>query len=344
MSAAKKTNVVEWTNVGPDEIIWTYPFEDLRWGTQVVVHEYEAAIFMRDGKIYDVLNPGRHAIDTQNLPFLTKTFNLFSGYGETPFKAKIVYVALKQFKGKFGTNTRLKLSPNTMYMTELQSFGNYWFRILDPILFLTQFAGGTTAISTLNVNEFVRAFFTELFMQELARYAVTDVYSHLEETSRKIKNDNIPESFKQRGLELLDLKVEGITLPFLEKMEREDPKYGAALVSALQRGQEGDLVKTIETMRALGNAPGAGLLGAFFAMPQMFAGMGQPSPQPSSAGFASGSGGTPPPAQQPSTATQPQVKSSVDKLRELKQMLDEGLITEEDYNNTKTRILAEMRG
>lgn len=81
-----KTNVIEWVNPGPDDILWVYPYEDIRWGTVLVVHEYETAIFMRDGKIYDVLPPGRHVLTTQNLPLLTRAYRLIAGYGETPLR------------------------------------------------------------------------------------------------------------------------------------------------------------------------------------------------------------------------------------------------------------------
>jgi len=81
-------------------MLWVYPYDDLRWGSMLVVNEYEKAIFMRDGKVYDVFPAGRYLITTQNLPLLTSAFNLLAGYGETPFKAKVVFVSLKQFKSK----------------------------------------------------------------------------------------------------------------------------------------------------------------------------------------------------------------------------------------------------
>jgi len=335
-----KTNVIEWANAGPDDILWVYPYEDIRWGSVVVVHEYETAILMRDGKAYDVLGPGRHTLNTQNLPLLTRAYRLVMGYGETPFKVTVIFLALKQFKGRFGTNTRVKLSPNALYTTELQSYGNFWFRVSDAVLFLTQLAGGAKTLSTQDVTNFIRSFFTELFMQELGKHAATDIYTRLEEVSRKIKADVIPEAFKQRGLELVDLKVEGASLPLLEKMEKEDPTYGLPLLMAMQNGRESDvlqLVKTVESMRALGKSSGAGFMGALFAIPQMLGAPPQQYPPPQAYGPQS-AGGTPQP-----TAPSAQAKTPVEKLRELKQMLDEGLITQEEFDKTKQQILGEFK-
>ena len=65
--------VIEWasSNANSDEIIYKYPNEDITWGAQLVVHEYEMAVFFRDGKAYDVFGAGRHTLTTLNLPLLT---------------------------------------------------------------------------------------------------------------------------------------------------------------------------------------------------------------------------------------------------------------------------------
>ncbi len=39
---------------------------DLRFGSQVIVRESQAAVFFRDGRALDVLGPGRHTICTAN--------------------------------------------------------------------------------------------------------------------------------------------------------------------------------------------------------------------------------------------------------------------------------------
>ncbi|ADV64849.1 SPFH domain-containing protein [Desulfurococcus mucosus] len=328
---SRRTNVIEWVNPGPDDILWVYPYEDIRWGSVVVVHEYEAAVFMRDGKIYDVLPPGRHTITTQNIPLLTRAYNLVMGYGETPFKARIVFISLKQFKGRFGTSTRVKLGPRTLYMTELQAYGEYWFRVADPVLFLTQVAGAVPELSTPAVTEFLRGLFTEQFIQELANYTAIDVYTRLTEVTTRIKTGTIYEALKQRGIELIDVKIGGVSLPQLEKMEKEDPTYGLPLLLAIQKGEEDkvlEIIRTVETMRALGRSPGVGVLGALVALPQMLPQTMAPQVQQQ--------------PQQPQVQ-QPQQKSPTDKLRELKKMLDEGLITREEYEQLKKEILEEFK-
>ncbi|MEM1700236.1 MAG: SPFH domain-containing protein [Desulfurococcaceae archaeon] len=328
---SRKTNVIEWVNPGPDDILWVYPYEDIRWGSVVIVKEYEVAVFMRDGKVYDVLPPGRHVITTQNIPLLTKAYNLIMGYGETPFKANIIYVSLKQFKGRFGLSTRVKLGPRTLYMTELQAYGEYWFRIADPVLFLTQIAGSVQRIDTQSVTEFLRGYMVQNLIEQISNYTAIDVYSRLGEVIARIKTGVLYDAFKSRGIELIDIRILGVSLPQLEKMEKEDPTYGLPLLLAIQKGDEDkalEIIRTVESLRALGRAPGAGILGALIAMPGLLQPIQQAMPQQPSQPQATQS-------QQPST-------SVADKLRELKKLFDDGLITQEEYEAMKKKILEEF--
>ncbi|HJX02462.1 MAG TPA: SPFH domain-containing protein, partial [Candidatus Bathyarchaeia archaeon] len=63
--------IIEWKNPAAEEIVWRYPDEEIVWGAQLIVHEYEVAVFFRDGKAYDVFGAGRHQLTTLNLPLIT---------------------------------------------------------------------------------------------------------------------------------------------------------------------------------------------------------------------------------------------------------------------------------
>ena len=36
--------VIEWKNAGSEDIVWKYPDEEITWGAQLIVHEYEMAV------------------------------------------------------------------------------------------------------------------------------------------------------------------------------------------------------------------------------------------------------------------------------------------------------------
>ena len=121
-----------------------------------------------------------------------------------------------------------------------------------------------------------------------------------------------------------------MSFPLLEKMEKEDPTYGLPLIAAIQSGNEDkvlEITKVVESMRGLGKSSGAGLGAGFVAFPYIF---GQPPQQVQ----------TP---QQPQQAPPPSKGDLVSKLKELKEALDDGLITKEEFESTKTELMAKWK-
>ncbi|MEM1696839.1 MAG: SHOCT domain-containing protein, partial [Desulfurococcaceae archaeon] len=196
---------------------------------------------------------------------------------------------------------------------------------------LTQIAGSVQRIDTQSVTEFLRGYMVQNLIEQISNYTAIDVYSRLGEVIARIKTGILYDAFKSRGIELIDVRILGVSLPQLEKMEKEDPTYGLPLLLAIQKGDEDkalEIIRTVESLRALGRAPGAGILGALIAMPGLLQPIQQAMPQQPSQPQATQS-------QQPST-------SIADKLRELKKLLDDGLITQEEYEAMKKKILEEF--
>ena len=195
--------VIEWKNPGPEDIVWRYPNEEITWGAQLIVHEYEMAVFFRDGKAYDVFGPGRHMLTTLNLPLITGLLSRIAGYGEKPFKATVIFISTKVFAGKFGT------SAQTTELAPLKVFGAFWFKIENAQLFVNEVVGGQNAYNSSDVNNFLRGFLNEKIIDELSHYDLVTVFTRLDETSMIVKNALL-DYFKRLGIELSDLRFEGI--------------------------------------------------------------------------------------------------------------------------------------
>jgi membrane protease subunit (stomatin/prohibitin family) len=195
--------IIEWVGVGEYDIVWRYPVEEINWGDNLIVHEYEAAIFFRDGKAYDVFGAGRHVLTTANLPLLTSILSRIAGFDKTPFKVTIIFVSLKQFQGRSGGQGQTKeLAP-------LKFYGSFWFRVEEPNLFVNEVVGGQGAYTTDKLQEFLRGYFNEKLIDSLSQYSLVDVYGKLDETSFLAKN-LLYDAFRRIGLELIDVKFEGI--------------------------------------------------------------------------------------------------------------------------------------
>ncbi|MEM2972027.1 MAG: SPFH domain-containing protein, partial [Candidatus Bathyarchaeia archaeon] len=195
--------VIEWTGARENDIVWKYPNEEIAWGDNLIVHEYEAAVFFRDGKAYDVFRAGRHVLSTANLPLLTKVFSKIAGFDKVPFRATVIFVSLKQFQGKFGAQGQTKeLAP-------LKFFGSFWFRVEELNLFVNELVGGQGTFTTDSLQNFLRGYFNERLIDTLSQYSLVDVYGKLDETSLLAKNV-LFDAFSRVGLELIDVKFEGI--------------------------------------------------------------------------------------------------------------------------------------
>jgi membrane protease subunit (stomatin/prohibitin family) len=249
--------VIEWVNVAPNDIVWKYPEENITWGAQLIVKEYEVAVFFRDGKAYDVFGPGRHTLTTLNLPLLTTILRTLTGFGETPFKVQVIFVSTRVVDGKYGVRAQ------TTDLAPLLLHGTFFFKVEDASLFVNEVVGGQKLYMTEDVNNYLRGFLNERIIDEISRYDLTTVFTRLDETSLVTKN-KVLDAFKRIGLDLIDLRFEGVdTTP--EYRERLFwLRTGAATPSEVLR------METVKkAAEELGKSPGAALGAGMVLIPQV---------------------------------------------------------------------------
>jgi hypothetical protein len=83
------TGVFNSTEPGPVQVIqyegdnstfvWKSPIEDFNTLSQLIVHESQEAVLFMDGQALDLFGPGRHTLETQNIPLLSRLLNLVGG-------------------------------------------------------------------------------------------------------------------------------------------------------------------------------------------------------------------------------------------------------------------------
>ena len=270
----KPTNVIQWSNPGPEDIVWKYGVDNIRTVTALVVREHEVAAFYRDGQLYDVMPPGKHTLTTGNIPLLTKAYNKILGYGETPFKADVVFVSTKIHTGKWGVRSTVQVSENNQLMVPMMANGDFQFRVNDATVFLTQVIGGQGNFNTGSVNAFMRGFMAEQISQQLAKQYYLDAIRNQEKASTATKV-LVEDYFVQRGMELLAFKIAGI---------QTDDKHQDE-INKLQRVNSagGMQLRQLEAMEnvadGLGQGGGGAAIGAgMLMMPQMMQNM-QPAQQ-----------------------------------------------------------------
>jgi membrane protease subunit (stomatin/prohibitin family) len=254
-------DAIEWTNASPDHIVWRYPDNRIEWGSQLIVMENQAAIFYRDGKALDVFLAGRHKLTTSSMPSLLGW--LQKKVKGDVFEATCVFISRSQFQGKFGGRGQ------TSDLAPLMFHGNFWFRVKEENIFVQEVVGNQNAFSTKKVNDYLRSFMNERIIDEFAHYDLQAVFTQLDETSLKVKT-KVRMNFERIGLELVDLKFEGIDTT---------EKYRERLFWLKTGGVGGQQVMGAETMKSaaesLGKSPGAGFgagMGFMGAMGQQMQG------------------------------------------------------------------------
>lgn len=249
--------IIEWRNPGPDDIVWQYPEENITWGAQLIVHENEVAVFFRDGKALDTFGPGRHTLTTLNLPIITGIVSRLAGFPSTPFKANVIFVSMRQFPGKWGARAQ------TTDLAPLLINGTFWVRVTYPQVFVNEVVGMRSLYTTPQVNDFLRGFINERIIDALSKYNLETVFTKLDETSIEVKN-NILDAFKRIGLDLIDLRFEGVDTT---------PEYRERLfwIRASGSPQEVMRMQTVkETAKELAKSPGAALGTGLVIIPPLF--------------------------------------------------------------------------
>src|SRR5258706_2249473 len=109
---ARIIDVVSHPNVMEDELIWREPQAgngDFRMGSQVIVQESQAAVFVRQGQALDVLGPGSHSLSTGNIPILAGLIGMVTD-GRTPFTADVYFINFKDMAPVgWGTNSPIQI-------------------------------------------------------------------------------------------------------------------------------------------------------------------------------------------------------------------------------------------
>jgi membrane protease subunit (stomatin/prohibitin family) len=269
-------DVIEWTDDSADTLV--YRFErhgnEIKFGAKLTVRESQVAVFVNEGRIADVFQPGMYTLETANLPVLSTLQGWVHGF-KSPFKAEVYFVNTRQFTNlKWGTKNPVMLRDKEFGPVRLRSFGTYIVRIADPVMFVKEIVGTDGHFTTGEISDQLRDLIVSRFAAVLGESGVPvlDLAANYDDLGTFLTNRIKPE-FAAFGIEMVKLLVENISLP---------PAVEAAMDKRTSIGVLGDLksyaqFQAAEAMAAAAANPGgtaaAGMgLGMGLAMAQQ---MGQ---------------------------------------------------------------------
>ena len=122
--------------------IWKHPCEDFNTTTQLIVHESQEAIFFLNGQALDLFGPGRHTLETQNIPLLRKIINIPTG-GETPFHCEVYFInKTEQMAIRWGTDSKVQyIEPTYKFPLSIGASGEMSLCVDDARKLLVKLVG-----------------------------------------------------------------------------------------------------------------------------------------------------------------------------------------------------------
>lgn len=305
---------------------------ELTLGSELLVQEGQLAVFYRDGRPTDGFKPGRYTLNTRNIPVLSKLLNLATYGGQSPFRAYVYFLHLKTFTDLgWGTATPLLFRDSELKAVHVRAHGVFSLRLGDPKTFLRTIVGTKGFENTYAVEQFVRRIIVSRFAKVMSHVldTVLDLPAHYDDIGVQLKKA-VRDDLAQYGLELVDLLVEAISVPD-EVQDMINRSAGTRTLddAEIERYKQMGMTDALRDSAKQGGTAGGGMaagmgIGAGLGMAQDYTGKqggGQKEGQK---------------AREPGTA---QVKA---KLRELKELLEEDLITEEEFKQKKKKLLDQL--
>lgn len=343
-------DVIQWPNPEPEVLMWRFPIQDeeIQNGASLTVRDSQAAMFVDEGVTADVFQAGTFKLTTQNLPVLTNLKN-WSKLFESPFKSDVYFFNLRQqLSRRWGTSQPVTVRDADFGAVALRAFGMYSFRIADPALFFKEVTGVTAEYRGEQLEEQLR----NVAVTQLATAFGTSGIPFLDMAANQVAlsqkmTELLQPLFAAMGLLLESFNVESVTLPeALQK--RMDERMGMGIVGDLSRYTQYQTAQSIPLAAqneggvagiGAGIAAGMGMGNAMTAamMGQQVAPQGQPVVQAAQTAA--------PVAAATVAATAPAAGEDLaGKLTQLKTLLDQGLISQADYDTAKAEVIKKITG
>ena len=251
-----------------DNLIWRLP-RNIILNDNVLVREDEYGIFFRDGKALAVFDrPDRYALTTQNIPILKDIIGATMGNVQI---GEFYWAQRREFRDKFGTAQPLAFRDSDFGVVQIRMFGQFAYKVSDPMLLITQFVGTKGLTKSEEVVEWLKGQIVMVLNDILGelkakkQMGVLDMPAYLQEIEQ-MSLAKLTAETESYGLKIM--KFSGLTISMPDEVQEAINKRGAmsALGVNYMQYQSGKAIENIGVGAAEGGE------GAGFAM--MGAGMG----------------------------------------------------------------------
>ena len=148
------------------------PCEDFNVGSQLIVAEYEEALFVKDGIIEEVFGAGKYTLTTENYPFLTKLMSKLLTGGVSAYSCKVYYINKSHhLELKCGTSMPLRcIDPVFGIEVHVQGRGAYSVVVKDSKKFFVKLVGANAAATEADIVKQFKTAFLQYITDGLFEY------------------------------------------------------------------------------------------------------------------------------------------------------------------------------
>src|SRR5438093_9272247 len=217
-------------------------------GARLIVREGQNAVFVNEGRVADIHNPGTYILNTENMPILSTLRGWKYGFS-SPFKAEVYFISMRQWTDrKWGTQNPIMMRDAEVGPIRIRAFGTYAFHVSEPKIFLRQFVVTDPSCEGYEISNQLRDTIVSRLSDVIGRVRIPilDVAGNYDKIS-KLAVETISPDLQTLGLALTLFYIENISLP---------PEVEEALDTRSKIGVLGDLNRyaLYQSATAIGDA------------------------------------------------------------------------------------------
>ncbi|MNK61601.1 SPFH domain / Band 7 family protein [compost metagenome] len=209
-------DVIQWTEAENGVLAYRFPMEDkeIQNGAQLTVRDSQVALFVNEGEVADVLEPGLHTLNTKTLPVLT-SLNNWDKLFQSPFKSDVYFFSTRdQIDQRWGTPTPITIRDKEFGPIRLRAHGTFSYKIKNPKVFYKRVSGTRERYTAEELEGQLRAAIltTMASFFGTAEVGFVDMAANQTKFSETLK-EALVEPFSDLGLQLQSFYVQSISLP-----------------------------------------------------------------------------------------------------------------------------------
>ena len=322
------SSVIQWENQDPNLLWYQFPSQknEIKNASKLIVAPGQGCVLVYEGKISDQIDEeGIFNLQTDNHPFITNLLRIRQNF-ESEHKMSIYFYRKAEILNQgWGTASPIKYVDAVYNIpVEMGANGNFSYHISDVGFFFTKIAGSKSFFTASDMQQIIINRLPQAISSYLAaqKFSFQEIDANLSSIAEGIK-EKINVEFTQLGLQLSDFKITGTQ--FDEKTTERVGKLADITTDIMAAQKAGLDYVDMQKLQALrdaarneGGLAGAGVqLGAGMELGKKF-------------------------NEKKDEILESANKDALQKLQKLKVLLDEHIITQEEFEAKKKELLSNL--